>query len=628
MGSQSGWSLRLCGRPRLDGPRGERARLPKNAFLVALRLILEAPASGLERSDIASFLWPHHGYERRAGNLRTLMKRIRTAETAAGTFPLVDEAGRLRFDATAVDCDLLALRGAAAAGGLDELARAAPLAARPLLEDFDGQPAGGWAWLSEQRARVVGEFARAARRALADSGPSADPSARERLAFALMNLDATDEEACRALMRLAAVRGQRAEAPAIYDRLVEALRRKSLPPPSDETRALLGSLAAERGTAPQPPRRLQPRVSMAPCLVIDARLVPRPFQVLVEDLVVRLWKTKAVRVTTKPPHGAAHGEPSAPVFRMRVSVSGSRAFALSARLDYQPTGEVVWAETLALDSDRYDTVLSSLLDAMLARVERRLADSEGGGASDLACFVLVAKAFRDLERADLGSLRRARRRLLAALGGDRTLAKAYGGVARSYWMEWLLSSGADPSTLEAARQFAERAIAMAPDEFVGHRELGLVSSCLRRPDEALASLDHARSLAPHHAGLQTDYATALMSSGAHHESLLLVGGARQLDGVNNDVAGWTAAACHFMTGQYRTALAAADQMKSANAAWRLRVVCHSELGEIEEARRIVAEGMKVTEPDFSLERWARFAPFTRREDIQHMIEGFRLAGVG
>ncbi len=625
MGSQSGWSLRLCGRPRLDGPRGEQAPLPKKAFLVALRLILEAPASGLDRSDMARFLWPRHGHERRAGNLRALMKRIRTAETGAGAFPLVDDAGRLRFDAAAVDCDLLALRGAAAAGGLDELARAAPLAARPLLEDFfDGELAGGRAWLSEQRARVAGEFARAARRALADSTPSADPSAQERLASALINLDATDEEACRALMRLAAARGQRAGAPAIYDRLVEALRGKSLRPPSEETRALMASLAPGREAAPQPPRRPRPWVSMAPRLVIDARLTPPPFQTLVEDLVVRLRNTKAVSVTTKAPRG----EPLAPVFRVRVNVRGDSVLALSARLDYVRTGEVVWAQTLELEPDRYDTALSSLVDAMLARVERRVADIEGGGgASDLASFVLVAKAFRDLERADLGSLRRARRRLLAALGGDRRPAKAYGGVARSYWMEWLVSSGADPSTLEAARQFAERAIAIAPDEFVGHRELGLISSCLRRPDEALASLDHARSLSPYHAGLQTDYATALMSSGAHHESLLLVGGARQLDEVNNDVASWTAAACHFMTGQYRTALAAADQMKSANAAWRLRVVCHSELGEIEEARRIVAEGMKVTEPDFSLERWARFAPFTRREDIQHMIEGFRLAGI-
>ncbi|MGO9741964.1 MAG: hypothetical protein ACLPN5_10715 [Roseiarcus sp.] len=578
MVSGSRRSLQLCGRPGLSRSDGREVSWPKKAFLIALRLILEAPEAGLERSDLASFLWPHHGPERRAGNLRALLKRIHAAQADTGTFPLVEDAGRVRFDASAVDCDLVELQRAIASGDIGELARTAPTAARPLLEGFDDSGPGAGAWLAERRAGLAADFARAA---------GADPKALEPLA------------------RVGLDEGAGPAAPP-FDFAPPRWRR---PAPARIRRPLPLLLAASR-------------------IVVDPRLDPAPFRALVDDLVVRLWRTRTVRVAVRNRRNSGLDEPPAPTYRLRTSVSDAGGLRLGARLTSEPSGELVWAAAFALDFDRYDLTLASLVSAALSRLERHVVDREsGGGGADPSSFVLVARAFRDLERADLASLERARRRFHAALSGDGSYARAYSGAARSYLLEWLLRSGADPSALEIAEDCARRAIAIDSDDFFGHRELGLVDSFRRRPDAAQRRFERALELAPEHAGLRSDYAAVLIFSGAPDEGLRQADIADELGGASNDVGAWNRANGHLSIGDCRAALAAAHRMRSPNAAWRLRLVCHSLLGEIDEARRIAAAGLAAIEPDFSLDRWARLVPYARQEDIQRMIEGFRLAGL-
>ncbi len=578
MVSGSGWSLQLCGRPSLSRSDGREVSWPKKAFLLALRLILEAPEAGLDRPDIARFLWPYHGPERRAGNLRALLKRIHAAQADAGTFPLVEANARVRFDAAAVDCDLVEFQRAIASADIGELARTAPMAERPLLEGFDDSGRGAGAWLAERRTGLAADFARA-------SGADAEAhKSRARVGV--------DEAA------------------------------GSVAPPFD--------FASQRWRSPVPARiRRPPPLLLAESRVaVDPRLDPAPFRALIDDLVVRLWRTRTVRVAVRNRRNAGLDEPLAPTYRLRASVSDAGGLRLGARLTSEPSGELVWAAAFALDLDNYDQTLGSLVSAALSRLERHVVDREsGGGGADLSSFVLVTRAFRDLERADLASLERARRRFHAALSGDGSYARAYSGAARSYLLEWLLRSGADPSALEIAEDCARRAIAIDADDFSGHRELGLVDSFRRRPDAAQRRFERALELAPENAGLRSDYAAVLTFAGAPDEGLRQADIADELGGASNDVGAWNRANGHLSIGDCRSALAAANRMRSPNAAWRLRLVCHSLLGEIDEARRIAADGLATIEPDFSLDRWARLVPYARQEDIERMIEGFRLAGL-
>ena len=168
MALASVWSLELFGRPRLTGPAGRRATLPKKAFILALRLIVEAPSLSLDRDEAASFLWPHSEPERRLNSLRTLLKRIRAAQAAAGAQPLVIEPNVLRFDAKAVECDALAALNAIRTEDPVELVRLAPLMTRGLLEGCENEAPASWLWLNDWRRRLAGEFAKLARRFLVD----------------------------------------------------------------------------------------------------------------------------------------------------------------------------------------------------------------------------------------------------------------------------------------------------------------------------------------------------------------------------------------------------------------------------------------------------------------------------
>ena len=61
-------------------------------------------------------------------------------------------------------------------------------------------------------------------------------------------------------------------------------------------------------------------------------------------------------------------------------------------------------------------------------------------------------------------------------------------------------------------------------------------------------------------------------------------------------------------------------------AWRLITVTSAHLGELDEARRALAE-VKRLQPTISL-RWAReYGPWVRPQDLERYVEGFRLAGL-
>lgn len=60
--------------------------------------------------------------------------------------------------------------------------------------------------------------------------------------------------------------------------------------------------------------------------------------------------------------------------------------------------------------------------------------------------------------------------------------------------------------------------------------------------------------------------------------------------------------------------------------WRIVTITSALLGEMDEARRALAETKRL-QPTISL-AWARkYGPWVRQKDLEHYIDGFRLAGL-
>lgn len=393
--------------------------------------------------------------------------------------------------------------------------------------------------------------------------------------------------------------------------------------------AALSSAAAEspdRGqatTTPAAPGMSAKRPSVSPLLV--APLAPDcnspelalAFPTLVDDLAALFWKARAVRVALRD--GGASDEPA---YRLDLYLRNPESPQLGCRIVHAPSGEVVWSERAALDPSAHEDVLHRLAQAGLVCIERReIAVSAGVAENELSPFVLVAKAERDLECGDLPAVRRARRRFRTALQSGPGTARAYAGMARSYWLEWVLRAGPDPTLLEIAEDLARKAIAADPECPDGFRELGMIASYRRRPETALKFLERAMNMAPENLALRFDWADAAISSGAHAEALASVEGVRS----EADFAAWVVATGKYLRGDYESALRLIEQMQNPLPAWRARLMALGMAGKRGEAE-VAARQAREFHPVFNLDTWLRTFPISNRRDREHIEEGFHRAG--
>lgn len=553
MVKSAGWALNLFGRPKLTDANGREANLPRKAFVLALRLVEDAPSMRLGREAASAFLWPRSERGQRQANLRALAKRVRAAQAALAASPVVFTSSDVSFDASAGVCDILELRKILKAEDAGALGERSETFSRPLLEGFDDEPLDVRLWIGERQARISSDIAALETRTEKRKPVSAPPRS-----IATPTL---------------------------------ALATAFLAPP------LLF-------TPPQP--------------ICDAPELGLAFPTLVDDLVALLWKARTVRVALRD--RVSDGED--PVYRLDLRLRGANVPILASRLVHSRSGEIVWADRVPLDASAYEATLMGLTLCWLGSIERhQIAVSAGAAEGELSPFVLVAKAERDLGNGDLPSLRRARKRFRLALHSGAKSARAFAGAARSFWLEWVLRAGPDPSLLDVAEDLARKAIATDPDSFVGYRELGMIASYQRRPDAAQKSLDSAAALSPHNVPLRFDLADVLMLSGAHVQALEAVEALAD----QGDFALWTLATGRYMVGDYQGALRTIEDMKFPEPAWRARLASLGMLGRRDEAARVAAEAREF-HPDFKLEVWLETFPIARRIDREHVREGFARSG--
>jgi DNA-binding SARP family transcriptional activator len=229
---RQGLQLRLMGAPawRLAGSAWQ-ALSRKDAALLC-RLALEGAAP---RTAMAAWLWPEVPASRAHANLRQRLYKLRQAAPA----PLVEERGEQLALAGAVRADL-GREGYADEADLDAVLLAGA--------DATGEADAVQVWLDETRRQWL------ARRADALAGLAARHEDAGELAAAiavtewLLAAEPLLEHGWRRLMRLHALRGDRAAALAAFERCEQVLRDELGVRPAAETQALLHQV--ETGARP------------------------------------------------------------------------------------------------------------------------------------------------------------------------------------------------------------------------------------------------------------------------------------------------------------------------------------------------------------------------------------------
>lgn len=192
-------------------------------------------------------------------------------------------------------------------------------------------------------------------------------------------------------------------------------------------------------------------------------------------------------------------------------------------------GTTVWADRyegsregiLEFRDGLPDALVGAMSIALDSRDRQRLALQE---TDDPLAFEYVMRARQALSAFSYEGSLAAERHLRRAFGRDPTYARAYAELAAAFVIrlenDWVVLSSAD---IEKAFFFAEKALELDPDLWLGHYALGRLNSVVPdgNVDEALRHLRTAMSLQPANDDARIYYAIMTTMSGKPKDALPL-----------------------------------------------------------------------------------------------------------
>jgi TolB-like protein len=316
---------------------------------------------------------------------------------------------------------------------------------------------------------------------------------------------------------------------------------------------------------------------------------------------------------------------------------------INAQLVEAETGHHVWAgryEGADLPSVN-DEIAAKVANALAAQVDQSLlAGARRRPPASLQAYECWLRGMECLQRGTRESDEEGRRFFEQALESDPHYARALGGLSLSYFNEWSCQAWEQFEEREKlAYEHAVRAEALDPHDAVVQLILARIEQYRRQFDRAAPRLDRARRLAPNDANILVQLGSCLAMDG---DATLGWDLARQALELNPLPPGWVycyAALPLFVLRRYRESLALSAQAPpqlvvdvpayeaAASAYLGDQEGATRFLGEFrEDFRRRIACGREPVSGE--LLRWVLHVnPYRREEDVAHLEEGLRKAGL-
>ena len=391
-------SLTVLGPATLSIAAREVAVSRKARALLAYAALSDASEETRER--LVGLLWSESSEERARASLRQTLQEIRRGFAEMGFDGLRTEKQGIVLNRSALKVDLWEILQEAEAGRAHPRLLHTTHLPESLLDGFDNLDPAFRIWLLARRQTLHDRLVRTLETHLRAQS-SASPEAED-LAAAIINLDATHEEACRFLIRMRRARGDLAGALRIYKTLWDLLEAEYDVEPSPQTQQLI--IEIRNATAPFSSAAREPRnepivapsapVSQGATSIIAAPAIAsakaatsaQRVLVSVEAFdIAGLSNTKAkliqsfrheliaclvrfrewyVRDKAQPTAAQAPDDSAVPEYTVQASASeGEDAVRLIVTLRDARSGVYVWG-------DRYQLTLANWFEAQQAIVRR------------------------------------------------------------------------------------------------------------------------------------------------------------------------------------------------------------------------------------------------------------------
>lgn len=249
---------------------GRPIRLRSRKARAALGYLALTPRAEETRERLVGLLWSESEEDKARASLRQVVHELREALEGAG-IPGQMRAERLSIglDAAQLSHDMGAVLAEAEAGRVHPRLLDTPRLPETLLEGLDDLDPSFRVWLLARRQALHDRLMQLLEPRLRAPGPG-----RRGFAQAILRLDPTHEEACRALMEGAAAEGDTAAALRAYEQLWTLLESEYDMEPSAPTQALVADIKSGRFEANLAARPAQAPAPPAPPLIGEAGSAP------------------------------------------------------------------------------------------------------------------------------------------------------------------------------------------------------------------------------------------------------------------------------------------------------------------------------------------------------------------
>ncbi len=313
-----------------------------------------------------------------------------------------------------------------------------------------------------------------------------------------------------------------------------------------------------------------------------------------------------------------------------IQRSGDR-IRINAQLIDALTGHHLWAERYDRDVKDIFAIQDEITMKIITALQVKLTSGEmihvlAKGAKNIDAFTKYLQAVDLWTRLTKEANAQAKKLLEEAIALDPEYPGPYIGLAKTYAMDVFLGTTQSPDqSLARAFELAQKAISLDNTNGAAYSVLSFLYATKRQYEKAIAESERAISLNPNSAESYMRLGLVLAYAGRAEEGIPYMQNALRLNPFPSCNYFSNLATIYGASGHYEKAIEAAKKALQCEPntpiPYTTLAISYIRLGREEEARAAAAEILRIN-PKFSLESYAKVAPFT-----QQMIEDLRKAGL-
>jgi TolB-like protein/Tfp pilus assembly protein PilF len=639
-----------------DGSGAPVQPLRRQAQAVLAILALN-PGVALPRDKLIALLWSTRSDNRARNSLSHVLSDLRKAFADFDPPPLITDRETVCIDSNAVEVDAVTFEHLIDDGTPESLQRATELYQGEFLDGLAVRDPDFVEWMRDARTHLH-ERARAALSRLLEYRMAARQTDKAAAtAKRLLLLDPTHEGAYRALMRIYTDKGDRALALKQYQTCCDVLRAELGLEPEAGTEQLAEEIRtgpARTGEAvdpaPEPrapgteplPLPDKPSVVVLPFVNMSGDAEQEYFaDGITEDIISGLSRFRELFVIARNSSFTYKGQPVkvqeiGEELGVRYVIEGSVRQAgnrvrITAQLVNAATGNHLWAERYDREMEDVFAIQDEVTKTVVATLAGRLGDIgvdhvKRKPTHSLTAFDYVLHARQLIYRYKRESILEAREFLEKAIALDPDYAIGHAWLSETYCAEWWAGWTADAgASFERAASHAVQAVALDDTDPQVHIQMGEIYLYRRQYDEARFHFDKALSLNPNEPNalmMQSGYSTYV---GDPERAVALINEAIRVDPLGH---------YGFPKGAIIAFKIVRGEAQSVHA-WL--AACHTQSGDLRDARAAATEfvarttkamaDMGARPPASWREFFAERLPYKHQEDMDHLLEGLRKAGL-